>query len=165
DGARAHPRGARPRTLRGVPRAHAGRGGPGRGLRTCGHERAGGRRMSTRHVTIEHVDLTTHRTFEEARAILERNVPVADVQRFVALVASRASAAEIESAVAGMVGDLGFMVLAKLDQGPLTSLLGQPKKLSVFLISNPVLANRMFEQHRGVGQYAPLRVVIYEDAE
>ncbi|MGH9875807.1 MAG: DUF302 domain-containing protein, partial [Pyrinomonadaceae bacterium] len=63
------------------------------------------------------------------------------------------------------VGDLGFMILGKIDQGPLVSLLGKPKKMTTYLIGNPVLANRMFEQHPGVGLYAPLRGSIYEDYE
>jgi hypothetical protein len=56
-------------------------------------------------------------------------------------------------------------VLAKLDQGQLVSLLGRPKKMSVYLIGNPVLANRMYDQHPAVGFYAPLRASIYEDYE
>jgi uncharacterized protein (DUF302 family) len=35
--------------------------------------------------------------------------------------------------------------------------------MSVYLIGNPVLANRMYEQHPAIGLYAPLRVSIYED--
>jgi uncharacterized protein (DUF302 family) len=73
------------------------------------------------------------------------------------------SAKEIDARVRSMVGDLEFVVLGKVDQGPLVSLLGKPKKLSTYLIGNPVLANRMFEQRPDVGLYAPLRVAIYED--
>ncbi len=40
------------------------------------------------------------------------------------------------------------MIFAKISQGQLTSLLGTPKKLSVYLIGNPVIANRMFERTR-----------------
>ncbi len=35
--------------------------------------------------------------------------------------------------------------------------------MSVYLIGNPVLANRMYEQHPAVGLYAPLRASVYED--
>ena len=37
--------------------------------------------------------------------------------------------------------------------------------MTTYLIGNPVLANRMFEQHPEVGLYAPLRASIYEDCE
>ncbi len=78
-------------------------------------------------------------------------------------IAPRVSAQEIEKTIQTMVGDLGFMILAKIDQGPLVSLLGKAKKMSVYLIGNPMLANRMYEQHPGVGLSAPLRAAIYED--
>jgi uncharacterized protein (DUF302 family) len=45
------------------------------------------------------------------------------------------------------------------------SLLGRPKKLSLYAIGNPVLANRMFERQPAVGLYAPLRACLYEDHE
>src|SRR5262249_20656538 len=35
--------------------------------------------------------------------------------------------------------------------------------MSLYLIGNPLLANRMYEQHPAVGLYAPLRASIYED--
>jgi uncharacterized protein (DUF302 family) len=37
--------------------------------------------------------------------------------------------------------------------------------MSLYLIGNPVLANRMYEQDPAVGLYAPLRASIYEDKE
>src|SRR5215510_14183377 len=79
------------------------------------------------------------------------------------MIAKRPSAREIERAIDGMVGELGFMVLAKLDQGPLVSLLGKLKKMSLYLIGNPALANRMYEQRPAVSLYAPLRASVYED--
>lgn len=64
-----------------------------------------------------------------------------------------------------MVGNLEFMVLAKLDQGPLASCLGRPKKLVTYLIGNPVLANRVHERYPAVALYGPLRAAIHEDYE
>jgi len=81
------------------------------------------------------------------------------------MIASRASAQEIARAIGEMIGELGFVALAKLDQGPLASLLGRPKKMSVYLVGNPVLANRMYEQHAAVGLYAPSRASVFEDYE
>jgi uncharacterized protein (DUF302 family) len=92
-------------------------------------------------------------------------VPAADFAVFRELVTSGATASEIERKVQSMVGDLGFVILGKVDQGPLVSRLGRPKKLTTYLIGNPVLANRMFERHPAVGLYAPVRATIYEDYE
>ena len=76
------------------------------------------------------------------------------------MVASGWDARRIERAIEEMVGELWFMILGKLEQGPLVSLLGKPKKMSLYLIGNPVLANRMYDQHPAVGLYAPPRALI-----
>src|SRR5262249_18332235 len=78
---------------------------------------------------------------------------------------SHARPREIEEAVQLMVGELELMWFARLEQGPLVSLLGKPKKMVVFLLGNPVLANRMYEANPAIGVYAPLRASIYEDQQ
>jgi uncharacterized protein (DUF302 family) len=119
--------------------------------------------MTSHRFTVERIDVTTKGSFEQATAAFERNVPTVDVAMLTRLAESQSSAGEIKAAVARAQGDLEFMIFAKIPQGPLTSLLGTPKKLSVYLIGNPVMANRMFERNRGAGLYAPLRVSLYED--
>jgi hypothetical protein len=104
-----------------------------------------------------------NRTFEQVTASFEQQVPAADLATFARLVEARAPAAEVERAVGAMVGDLGLIHLARVDQGPLVSLLGKRKRMTVYLLGNPVLANRMFEHHPEVGLYAPLRAAVYED--
>jgi uncharacterized protein (DUF302 family) len=109
------------------------------------------------------VDVTTRKPFADVVAAFERKVPAGDVATLNRLAQLRATAGQIEEAVQGMVGELGLMILGRLEQGALASLLGRPKKLTTFLIGNPVLANRMFERNPAVGAYAPLRATIYED--
>lgn len=121
--------------------------------------------MTTRRFQVERVEIDSGRSFEDLVKALERKVPAADFTVFQELVTSGANASDVERRVQSMVGDLGFLVLGKVDQGPLVSLLGRPKKLTTYLIGNPVLANRMFEQHPAVGLYAPVRVVVYQDHE
>jgi hypothetical protein len=119
--------------------------------------------MTSHRFTVERIDVPTKGRFEDATALLEKNVPMAEVSRLAQLVESRATSAEVQAAVGGSAGDLEFVILAKLEQGALTSLLGTPKKISTYLIGNPVIANRMFERDRAAGLYAPLRVTLYED--
>jgi hypothetical protein len=119
--------------------------------------------MTIHRFTVERIDVTTKASFEQATAALEKSVPTADMALFARLVEARSSADEIQAAIAHAQGDLEFMILAKVVQGSLTSLLGTPKKLSVYLIGNPVIANRMFERNAAAGLYAPLRVSLYED--
>jgi uncharacterized protein (DUF302 family) len=119
--------------------------------------------MTTHRFTVERIDVTTKGSFEQVTAAFEKNVPTVDMAMLTRLAESRSSAGEIQAAVARAQGDLEFMIFAKIAQGPLTSLLGTPKKLIVYLIGNPVIANRMFERNRAAGLYAPLRVSLYED--
>lgn len=121
--------------------------------------------MTTRRFQVERVEVGSGRSFEGLVAALERKVPAADLAVFRELVASGATAPEVERRVQSMVGELGFVILGMVDQGPLASRLGRPKKLRTYLIGNPVLANRMFEQDPAVALYAPVRAAIYEDHE
>jgi uncharacterized protein (DUF302 family) len=119
--------------------------------------------MTMERVSAERVDVLSTRSFEETVATLEREVPPADMATLTRLVASRATAPEIETSVAAMAGSVGFMMLGRIEPGPLVSLLGRPKKIILYSIGNPVLANRMYEQEPATGLYAPLRLAIYED--
>ncbi len=118
--------------------------------------------MNKSHFDGERVEVISTKSFSETIAAFERRIPMADSTAFGRLVADDASTREIEDVIEGMVGDLGFLILAKLDQGPLVSLMGKKKKMTVYLIGNPVLANQMFERNPAIGVYAPLRVSVYE---
>ena len=111
----------------------------------------------------QRVEIDSKRSFEELAAAFEKMIPPADFALFTKLTASRAAATTIEAQVQSIAGDLGFMILGKIDQGPLASLLRKTKKMTTYLIGNPVLANQMFEQCPEVGLHAPLRASIYED--
>jgi uncharacterized protein (DUF302 family) len=119
--------------------------------------------METYRFEVERIDVASTKSFSELVATLEQQVPPVEISVFSQMIASRFNAQEIERAVDGMVGDLGFLIVGKLDQGPLVSLLGKPKKMTGYLLGNPILANRMYELRPEVGLYAPLRAFVYED--
>lgn len=121
--------------------------------------------MKTSSFTVERIEVETTRPFEDLAGSIERRIPAADFAAFDRLARTHATAEQIQSEVQSMTGDLGFVILGKIDQGPLVSLLGRPKKMTTYLIGNPVIANRMYERHPAVGLYAPLRASIYEDAK
>ncbi len=110
----------------------------------------------------QRIEATSTKTFQDTIAAFEQRVPIADFSAFDRLVAAGANTQEIQGVVNSTVGDLGFLILAKLDQGPLVSLMGKDKKMTVYLIGNPILANRMYEKNPAIGVYAPLRVLVYE---
>jgi uncharacterized protein (DUF302 family) len=114
-------------------------------------------------LSVERIDVGLDGSFSETTALFEQKVPRADLSRFAQLVTSEATPQQVEDTVRNMAGDLEFMVLARIDAGPLVSRLGRPKKMTVFLIGNPAIANRMYEEDPATGLYAPLRVELYED--
>jgi hypothetical protein len=114
------------------------------------------------HFEGERIDLRTTRSFDEAVVAFEARVPPADEGVLRQLVKDQANTRTVEEAVDAMAGELGFVCFAKVEQGPVVSLLGGPKHLVVYLLGNPVLAERMLAKDPAVGVYAPLRASIYE---
>src|SRR5260370_38368371 len=118
--------------------------------------------VSTHAFEAQRIDISSAKPFPFTLAALEKRVPPADLPELTRLASSRAGPQGIEDAVQVMVGDSGFIRLAKVDQRPLGSLLGKPQRMTVYLIASPVLANRMCERNPAAGVYAPLRVSLHE---
>ncbi len=57
----------------------------------------------------------------------------------------------------------GLMVLAKIDQGRITSLSGKSKMCSLYMVGNPVIANRIIEIDLRGSFYVPFRVAVHDD--
>ena len=69
--------------------------------------------------------------------------------------------AQLKSAV----GQGGMMVMATVDQGNMLSMTGLRLKATLFLVGNPTVGKKVFEQNHAVGLYMPLRVFVYEDKD
>jgi hypothetical protein len=119
--------------------------------------------MTTTTLTIEHIDIAMPHDYERATALFTSLVPHVDRAELGALVASRAASADVEAMIRRRAGELGILIMASLDQGPVVSLLGPPRKLAVYLIGSPFLGARLFADHRGGGLYAPVHVTLYEE--
>lgn len=63
------------------------------------------------------------------------------------------------------VGQGGMMVMAQVDQGHMLSMTGLNLKATLFLVGNPTVGKKLFDQNHGVGLYVPLRVFVYEDKD
>ncbi len=63
------------------------------------------------------------------------------------------------------VGQGGMMVMARVDQGHMLSMTGLNLKATLFLVGNPTVGKKLFDQNHGVGLYVPLRVFVYENAD
>ena len=67
--------------------------------------------------------------------------------------------------VKGAVGQGGMMVMGQVDQGHMLSMTGLTLKATLFLVGNPTVGKKLFEQDHSVGLYVPLRVFVYEDKD
>ena len=71
---------------------------------------------------------------------------------------------EVKKALKSMVAKNDMMVMAEVDQGNLLSMTGYKVKAHLFLIGNPTVGKKLFEQDHAVSLYVPLRVSVYVDA-
>ena len=85
--------------------------------------------MTVSHFEVDRIDVTSSRPYSDALAIFEKKVPPADGAILIRLATTRANPREIEDAVRAMTGELELISFARLEQGPLVSLLGKPKKM------------------------------------
>lgn len=63
------------------------------------------------------------------------------------------------------VGQGGMMIMATVDQGNMLSMTGLKLKATLFLVGNPTVGKKVFEQNHGAGLYMPLRVYVYQDKD
>jgi uncharacterized protein (DUF302 family) len=71
---------------------------------------------------------------------------------------------DVTDAIGKLVAKNGMMVMAEVDQGKMLSMTGLQLKAKLFLIGNPTVGKKLFEQNHAVGLYVPLRVFVYNDA-
>ena len=102
--------------------------------------------------------------FEQTRARFDERVPAFDPAVAAQLVIDGASWPEVQAAVAGRAGPTGLVALARVDQGALLSLSGEPLEATLYLVGNPVLARQVIGFDTAAALYAPFRVAIYRDS-
>jgi hypothetical protein len=98
--------------------------------------------------------------FVTTRARLDEQIPLLDPLVSLDLVMRHASWAEVESTVAAYFGPTGFVALARLDQGALLSLNGEPLGATRYLVGNPLLARRVLKADPAAALYAPFGVAV-----
>lgn len=98
-------------------------------------------------------------------ALIALFIVPASAQTGRAVVQSHKSFDQTVSALKSAVGQGGMMVMATVDQGNMLSMTGMSLKATLFLVGNPTIGKKLFEQNHGVGLYVPLRVFVYEDKD
>jgi len=114
--------------------------------------------------TIEHAVFTSDRPYHELQAALEARMSiVGDIGQVVRQVAAAASSwDEIKHAIEERMGQSGFTIFSKVEQGELLAFAGKPIRACQYAVGNPLLAIAMIEHAPEVALYAPLRITVYE---
>jgi hypothetical protein len=107
---------------------------------------------------VEHIKIDSPKTFAEAKVALDSALPQLDSAILAALAhGDEQRATELER------GSELFIFL-KRDHGALLQITGRPGKAVQYEIGNALTATRMTRHQSPAALYAPLRVVLYENA-
>jgi len=114
--------------------------------------------LNRRILQIEHVRIDSTKSFAEVEAAFEGTVPQLDPSIADAL----ADGEEKRAETLARRSDL-FLFL-KRDHGALLKITGEQRKAVQYEIGNPFTATKMTRRELPAALYAPLRVVLYENA-
>ena len=115
--------------------------------------------MSTRAIQVEHITIESVKPFTEVKAVLESTLPALD-QKILALLRD----GESERAREALERGPELSIFLTRDHGNLLQITGRPRKALQYEIGNPHTASRMTQHQLAAALYAPLRVVLYENA-
>lgn len=114
--------------------------------------------------TMNRIDIATGVEFDEFRAAFEKAAPPFDpapVQQII----ERGGDWDDVLAAAAINAPNGLMVYATIDALPLLCLAGHTTNAVEYLLGNHTIAETMFRHDSRTLLYAPLRVLVYADAE
>lgn len=114
--------------------------------------------------TMNRVDIATGVEFDEFIEAFEKVAPPVD-RTVVQQIAERGGGWDDVLAAAEANAPNGLMVYAKIDAQTFFSLAGHNTKAVEYLLGNHVIAETMFRHDPKALLYAPLRLLIYADAD
>ena len=116
-------------------------------------------------MAIQHTNVTTRLSYEALVSAFEGELGYLDPTVTESLIKRNAAWAEVERAIEQMAGPRGLMILYRIDQGEITTLSGTRKRCSLYLVGNPLIANKILAIDLRASFYVPFRVALYEDAD
>jgi hypothetical protein len=114
--------------------------------------------------TMTRLDIATGVPFDAFRVAFEKAAPAFDRAAVQRITEAGGSWDDVRAAVAVNAPNQ-LMVYAKIDTVPLFSIAGHRTKAVEYLLGNHVIAESMFRHDAHALLYAPLRVLIYTDAD
>jgi uncharacterized protein (DUF302 family) len=116
--------------------------------------------FSARTIVVEHVTIQSSNSFDTVRAKLEALLPRVDDGIFTLLRFGESERALRELEAAPTLSIFGFR-----DHGALLTVAGLRRRAIQYDIGNPLTASKMTRHQISAGLYAPIRVLLREDAD
>jgi uncharacterized protein (DUF302 family) len=112
---------------------------------------------------IQHTCVLTGLSYDAAIRAFEREVGHLDPAMTQRFVERKAPWSEIEREIEKIGGSHGLMIIERADLGRVASLSGREKRCLLYLVGNPVIANRIISIDLRGCFYVPFRVALYDD--
>ena len=116
-------------------------------------------------LSVTHVEYSPNLSFEDFTANFEGQCGVHDIKAYRNLLTDREKKSTAEEVIGAQAGPSDFMIFATYDHGALLNIKHAPQKAKQYVVGNPLIAARMTEHDIRAALYAPLRVLVYEDAD
>jgi uncharacterized protein (DUF302 family) len=113
-------------------------------------------------ITVEHVHVTSEKPFDQVtKAFVEQlgREPGSNKD-----LAAGTDPEKLRAKLKAAEGPSGFMLFTTYDHGALLRLAGQKRRAIQYVVGNPLIALEMTQHEIRDSLYAPLRVLIYEEA-
>jgi hypothetical protein len=114
--------------------------------------------------TMSRLDISTGMPFDDFRAAFERAAPAADLAATAQIVADGGNWQDVRAAAAANAPN-DLMIYWTIDAAALFTVAGHRTRAVEYLLGNHVIAETMFRHNPKALLYAPLRVLIHEDAD
>lgn len=116
--------------------------------------------LTSTRITVEHVTLSSTKSFEAVRSALESSVPGIDLDY-----AKLLKAGKVNEARDLLERQTPLSIFGSRDHGDVLLTAGLSRKAIQYDIGNPLTAASMTRHDLSAALYAPIRVVLREDAE
>ena len=116
--------------------------------------------LASQTIAVEHIRISSRRSFEEVRRRLEGTVPRLD-----ASITHVLRGGDQKSATAYEENGPKLSIFEQRDHGSLLQTCGGGRNALQYEIGNPLTASKMTRYKLAAALYAPLRVVLFEDEQ
>jgi len=134
------------------------------GCTTVGTVPAQEDRLTTEALKVEHIRITSNRSFDDVKAALESRLKTFEIDRLMPFV-QKGDMVGARGELERVASPSGLSILYSLNHGGALAIgAGKPSKAVGYGIGNVLTATSMTKHNLAAGLYAPVRVVLYEGA-